>query len=100
MVQNGEVWGEVMCLSIPARVDKIDGDSASCSVGNTSYNASLQLLDHEDVQVGDYVLIHTGFAIQKLDAEEAKESLKTFDEFKSLNEELDQEEKESNQRIV
>lgn len=89
-----------MCLSIPARVDKIEGDMASCSVGNTSYNASLQLIEYEQVSVGDYVLIHTGFAIQKLDAEEAIQSLKTFDAFKSLNENLDKEEQDTNKRII
>ncbi len=89
-----------MCLSIPARVDKIDGEQAICSVGTTSYNASLQLLEHEDVKVGDYVLIHTGFAIQKMDEEEARLSLKTFEEFNVLNEEMDKEEKEKGERLI
>ncbi len=89
-----------MCLSIPARVDKIDGEQATCSVGTTSYNASLQLLEHEDVKVGDYVLIHTGFAIQKMDEEEARLSLKTFEEFNVLNEEMDKEEKEKGERLI
>ena len=89
-----------MCLSIPARVDKIDGEQATCSVGTTSYNASLQLLEHEDVKVGDYVLIHTGFAIQKMDEEEARLSLKTFEEFNALNEEMDKEEKEKGERLI
>ncbi len=89
-----------MCLSIPARIEEIDGDTANCSVGTATYNASLHLISHEELKVGDYVLIHTGFAIQKLDEEEAIETLKTFEEFKSLNESLDQEEKETNQRIV
>ncbi len=89
-----------MCLSIPARVDKIDGEQATCSVGTTSYNASLQLLEHENVKVGDYVLIHTGFAIQKMDEEEARLSLKTFEEFNVLNEEMDKEEKEKGERLI
>lgn len=89
-----------MCLSIPARVDKIEDDQALCSVGTISYNASLQLLENEEIQVGDYVLIHTGFAIQKLDEEEAKESLKTFEEFNELNQQMDQEEKETGERLV
>jgi len=89
-----------MCLSIPARVDKIDGEQATCSVGTTTYNASLQLLETEEVKIGDYVLIHTGFAIQKLDAEEARLSLKTFEEFNSLNQQMDAEEKESGERLI
>lgn len=89
-----------MCLSIPARVDSIEQDIAICTVGESSYNASLELISNEDVKVGDYVLIHTGFALQKLDTEDALQTLKTFEEFKNLNEEMDKEEQDSNQRII
>jgi hydrogenase expression/formation protein HypC len=89
-----------MCLSIPARIDKIDENTAVCTVGATSYQASLELLKDEQVKVGDYVLIHTGFAIQKLDAEEAEASLKTFEEFKSLNKRMDTEERKTNTRLI
>lgn len=81
-----------MCLSIPARVESIESGIALCTVGKSSYNTSLDLLADEDIKVGDYVLIHTGFAIQKLDTEEANKILKTFEEFKKLNEEMDKEE--------
>jgi hydrogenase expression/formation protein HypC len=87
-----------MCLSIPAKVEQIDGEMAVVSVGGTKYNASLQMLD--DVNVGDYILLHTGFAIQKLSEEEAAESLKVFEEFEELNVKLDEEEKETGERIV
>lgn len=89
-----------MCLSIPARVDKIEKETAVCTVGTSSYNASLELLKHEDVKVGDYVLIHTGFAIQKLDEEEALASLKTFKEFKTLNAQMDIEESATDTRLI
>ena len=87
-----------MCLSIPAKIDSIDGDMAMVSVGNVTYRASLQLLD--DVKIGDYILLHTGFAIQKISEEEAAETLRIFDEFEDLNKQLDEEEKESGERIV
>jgi len=87
-----------MCLSIPAKVEKIEDDMAVVSVGGTKYNASLQMLD--DVNIGDYILLHTGFAIQKLTPEEAEESLKVFEEFEELNKQLDEEEKETGERIV
>jgi len=87
-----------MCLSIPAKVEKIENDMAIVSVGGTKYNASLQMLD--DVKVGDYILLHTGFAIQKMSEEDAKESLKVFEEFEALNKQLDEEEKEKGKRIV
>ena len=79
-----------MCLSIPAKVESIDCDMAHVSVGGARYNASLQMLD--DVKVGDYVLLHTGFAIQKLSEEDARESLKVFEEFEELNRRMDEEE--------
>ncbi|PKP02105.1 MAG: HypC/HybG/HupF family hydrogenase formation chaperone [Bacteroidetes bacterium HGW-Bacteroidetes-6] len=75
-----------MCLSIPAQVISINGDTAKVSVGGTEYDASLQLLD--DVNIGDYILLHTGFAIQKISEEEAIETLKVFEEFDELNEQI------------
>ena len=87
-----------MCLSIPAKVDSIEGDMAMVSVGNVTYKASLQLID--DVNVGDYILLHTGFAIQKINEKEAAETLKIFEEFEELNKKMDEEEKESGERIV
>ena len=67
-----------MCLSIPAEIVAIEGDYATVSFGGNSYKAGLQLLD--DVQVGDYVLLHAGFAIQKLDRREAEDTLRLIDE--------------------
>ncbi|MCD4788540.1 MAG: HypC/HybG/HupF family hydrogenase formation chaperone [Bacteroidales bacterium] len=87
-----------MCLSIPAKVEKIDGDMAVVSVGGAKYNASLQMID--DIKLGDYILMHTGFAIQKLSPEDAEESLKIFEEFEELNRQLDKEEKKTGERIV
>lgn len=80
-----------MCLSIPARVENIEGELATVSVGGTTYRASLQMLD--DVSVGDYVLLHTGFAIQKLSQEEAEETLRIFEDFEELNKRMDEEQK-------
>ncbi len=87
-----------MCLSIPAKVISIDGDTARASVGGAEYDANLQMV--EGVKVGDYILLHTGFAIEKLDKEEALKTLKTFEEFDDLNIQLDEEEKETGKRIV
>ena len=87
-----------MCLSIPAKVESIEGEMAVVSVGGTQYNASLQMV--EDVNIGDYILLHTGFAIQKISEEDALETLKVFEEFEDLNKQMDQEEKESGERQV
>jgi hydrogenase expression/formation protein HypC len=80
-----------MCLSIPAKIESIEDNMAMVSVGGVTYKASLQLLD--DVSVGDFILLHTGFAIQKISPEEAEETLKIFSEFEDLNKQMDEEEK-------
>jgi hydrogenase expression/formation protein HypC len=87
-----------MCLSIPAKIESIDGDMAQVSVGGVTYKASLQLLD--DVKTGDYILLHTGFAIQKISEEEAAETLRIFKEFEDLNNDLDDEEEKTGKRIT
>ena len=67
-----------MCLSIPARIIRIEGDMADVSVGGTIFRAGLQMLDN--VQTGDYVLLHTGFAIQKISEKEALETIRLLNE--------------------
>lgn len=67
-----------MCLSIPAKVVDINGNMADVSVGGTIFRAGLQML--ENVEAGDYVLLHAGFAIQKISEEEALETLKILRE--------------------
>lgn len=70
-----------MCLSIPAKILSIEGETASASVGGTIIRTNLQLLD--EVRVGDYVLIHTGFALQKISEEEALETIRIIEELES-----------------
>lgn len=68
-----------MCLSIPAKVLSIEEEEmARVSVRGVETRVSLQLVD--DIRPGDYVLVHTGFALQKLSEEEAQESLKILEE--------------------
>jgi hydrogenase expression/formation protein HypC len=74
-----------MCLSIPARVIAIDGSMADVSVGGTIFKAGLQMVDN--VGVGDYVLLHAGFAIQKISEKEALETLNILNEMnEAMNE--------------
>lgn len=79
-----------MCLSVPAKIVEINGEIARVAVGETIVNASLQMLD--DVEIGDYVLLHTGFALQKISAADAAETLVLFEELEELNKEMDREE--------
>ena len=62
-----------MCLAIPSRIIKIENNMATIDVEGVQREASLLLL--EDARVGDYVIVHAGFAIQKLDEAAARETL-------------------------
>ena len=67
-----------MCLAIPAKVIKIEGPKGEVEIGGVIREAGFQLL--EKVKLGDYVLLHAGFAIQKLDEEEARQTLSLLEE--------------------
>lgn len=67
-----------MCLSIPVKVLSVDGDMADVSAGGAVFKAGLQMLDN--VKPGDYVLLHAGFAIQRIDEQEALETIRLLDE--------------------
>jgi hydrogenase expression/formation protein HypC len=62
-----------MCLAIPSKITKIENNMATIDVEGIQREASLLLL--EDARVGDYVIVHAGFAIQKLDEAAARETL-------------------------
>jgi hydrogenase expression/formation protein HypC len=65
-----------MCLGIPAKIIKIDGDYADANINGATIRIGLQLL--EDVKKGDYVLVHTGYALEKLSEKEALETIQTI----------------------
>jgi len=67
-----------MCLAIPAQIQSIDGFEGQAEIGGVSRTVSLFLTP--DAKVGDYVLIHTGYAISIVDEEEALETLRLFQE--------------------
>jgi hydrogenase expression/formation protein HypC len=65
-----------MCLAVPVKIESIDGDTANCRVGEgeTFIKASLMLIEPKP-EVDDYIILHAGFALRKLDPKEAQESL-------------------------
>ena len=71
-----------MCLAIPAKVIAIEDDMAVVELGGVTRLASLMLVP--ETKVGDYVLLHAGFAIQRLDEEEAQETLRLFAEMAAM----------------
>ncbi len=63
-----------MCLGIPMKIISIEGDEAVAQVEGVKRTVQLNLIDN--IGVGDYVLVHAGFAIEKMDATAAQESIK------------------------
>jgi len=72
-----------MCLAIPSKVVAINDKMATIDVSGVRRNISLLLLP-EEAAIGDYVLVHAGFAIQKIDREAAEEALKLITEIEGL----------------
>ena len=66
-----------MCLAVPAEVKSIDGVVATVDFGGVSRTANVSLVD---AKVGDFVIVHAGYAIQILDREEAEKTLELFRE--------------------
>ena len=74
-----------MCLAIPARIEELTTPgNAIVNLGGVRKEISLALVD--DALVGDYVIVHVGYALQKLDQEEAEITLKMFAEMGVLDE--------------
>lgn len=73
-----------MCLAVPAQIKNIQGDIAEADMAGTTVRASLMMVP--EAKVGDYILLHTGFAIQVLDEADALETLKLFKEMEMIPE--------------
>lgn len=69
-----------MCLAIPMQITSINGYNAHCSIKGVERDVSLFLLQDETVKEGDYVLIHVGYAIQKISPEEAHSTWELLDQ--------------------
>jgi len=72
-----------MCLARPMKVVEINGDTGVVETGGVRQDAGFQLL--EGVKAGDYVIVHAGFAIQRLDEAEALETLALFKELEKAS---------------
>lgn len=66
-----------MCLAVPAEVKSVDGHMATVDFGGVTRTANVSLVD---AKVGDYVIVHAGYAIEILDREEAEKTLELFRE--------------------
>ena len=71
-----------MCLAIPMKIIEIKDKKGIVEVGGVKREIGLQLM--KNIKVGDYVIVHAGFAIQILDEKEAKETIALFEEMERL----------------
>ena len=72
-----------MCLAVPLRISRvIDSQKAVVESGSSGLEVDISLLD--DPNVGDYVIVHAGFAIEKLEDTDAEERIEMFDELGSI----------------
>ncbi|MHA1768329.1 MAG: HypC/HybG/HupF family hydrogenase formation chaperone [Candidatus Thorarchaeota archaeon] len=79
-----------MCLAVPARVESIAGDYAEVDFGGTRKKVCVTLLP--ELEVGEYVIVHTGYAIEKMKPEEAKKTLELFEQMAQMEGEMDRDE--------
>jgi hydrogenase expression/formation protein HypC len=82
-----------MCLAIPGRiVEFVDEENqvAKVEVGGVRRNVNLGLLDRDELALGDYVLVHVGFAMSKVDEREAEKTLELLRELGAYEDEFDQ----------
>jgi len=70
-----------MCLSVPAQIISIDGEIAEVSIGGTIFKAGIQMI--ENPAIGEYVLLHAGFAIQRISEGEANITLNIISEMQN-----------------
>ena len=78
-----------MCLSIPSKVVKVSEDKTMCTVDTMGVqrDANLMMMGENDIQIGDYVLLHIGFVMNKIDEEEALASIDTYREILEIMDE-------------
>lgn len=69
-----------MCLAIPMQIQEITGFSARCEAKGVERDVSLFMLQHETLEPGDHVLVHVGYAIQKVSEAEARTTWELFDQ--------------------
>lgn len=68
-----------MCLAVPMQITKIDGFNAHCAAKGVERDVSLFLLQDEEIKIGDFLLIHVGYAIQKISESEALSTWELLD---------------------
>ncbi|WP_400208334.1 HypC/HybG/HupF family hydrogenase formation chaperone [Candidatus Methanomassiliicoccus intestinalis] len=76
-----------MCLAVPGQIVALEGTQADVDFGGVLKKVNVSLIEG---QIGDWVVVHAGFAIEKMDEEEAQETLQTWKELLEMEEELEE----------
>ncbi|MCW8956114.1 MAG: HypC/HybG/HupF family hydrogenase formation chaperone [Gammaproteobacteria bacterium] len=76
-----------MCLAIPMQIKQINGYTARCEAKGVERDVSLFMLQQPELTIGDYVMVHIGYAIQKVEPAEAQTAWELYDEMLRLEQE-------------
>ncbi|MGD8937693.1 MAG: HypC/HybG/HupF family hydrogenase formation chaperone [Thiogranum sp.] len=76
-----------MCLGIPMQIREIDGYNARCEARGVERDVSLFMLQHEALAVGDHVVVHVGYAIEKISPQEARSAWEIYDQMLAAEQE-------------
>jgi hydrogenase expression/formation protein HypC len=69
-----------MCLGIPMQIREIDGYVARCEAKGVEREVNLFMLQDDDIGIGDFVMVHIGYALQKMTAQEARSAWEIYDQ--------------------
>ncbi|MGD8977277.1 MAG: HypC/HybG/HupF family hydrogenase formation chaperone [Gammaproteobacteria bacterium] len=69
-----------MCLAIPMKIVEVEGFNARCEAKGVEREVSLFMIQDQEINTGDFVMVHVGYAIQKVSAEDARSSWELFDQ--------------------
>lgn len=69
-----------MCLGIPMQILDIDGFNARCEAKGIERDVSLFMMQNDELDIGDFVVVHVGYAIQKITRQEARTAWELYDE--------------------
>jgi len=70
----------LMCLGIPMQICEIEGFNARCEAKGIERDVSLFMMQNDELEIGDYVVVHVGYAIQKITPQEARTAWELYDE--------------------
>jgi hydrogenase expression/formation protein HypC len=73
-------WDCFMCLGIPMQIKSIDGFTALCEAKGVTRDVSLFMMQEDKLEVDDYIVVHVGYAIQKISPQEAQTAWELYDE--------------------